>query len=209
MCSWCGALVSSKSCREKKSMSFNITKNASPQNKARKAMGSDNSCKRVVSPRAQVSKPSIQPFLTDRVDGFFGASVTKLRLECRFAGFVFRAAGTTFDRRTIITIYAPRSCEAVPEGDPYYTPPGSPHSPLVSPFGEAKPTVLDRTGVRLDRIASRRLSGHGHGRPSGARRVLRFLRLRLRGGPRGDPVALLPGQHLEPADRCECRLRSG
>jgi len=44
MCSWCGALVSSKSCREKKSMSFSITKNASPENKARKAMGSDNSC---------------------------------------------------------------------------------------------------------------------------------------------------------------------
>jgi hypothetical protein len=82
MCSWCGALVSNKSSKEKKSMSFNITKNASPQNKARNAMGSDNSCKRVVSPRAQVSKPSIQPFLTDLVDGFFDASVTKLCLEC-------------------------------------------------------------------------------------------------------------------------------
>ena len=35
MCSWCGAVVSNRSSREKKSMSFRATRNAVPQNHAR------------------------------------------------------------------------------------------------------------------------------------------------------------------------------
>src|SRR5712691_4880602 len=61
-CSWCSSRVSNKSCREKKSMSFNMTRNASPQNTARRTRLNQNSCARVVSPRPPETGPSFQAF---------------------------------------------------------------------------------------------------------------------------------------------------
>src|SRR3989449_2551259 len=64
MCSWCSSRVSNKSCSEKKSMSFSITRNASPQNTARRTTLSQNSCGRVVSPRPPEPGASFQAFST-------------------------------------------------------------------------------------------------------------------------------------------------
>src|SRR5947209_7391711 len=49
-------------------MSFNMTKNASPQNTARSAMLNEYSCSRVVPPRARESSPPFQSFSSRQTD---------------------------------------------------------------------------------------------------------------------------------------------
>src|SRR5207249_115862 len=122
---------------------------------------------------------------------------------------VFRDAGTTFDRRTITAIYASRSYQAAPDGDPYPALPGHPHPPSVAHSVEPKPERLDRLGIRLDWASPREFVGDAGHRPGGSCQYIGFFGLRLRRGPRRDPLAVLPRQHLESADRRECRLRPG
>src|SRR2546428_11483449 len=208
MCSWCSSRVSNKSCSEKKSMSFSITRNASPQNTARRTTLNQNSCGRVVSPRPPETGASFQAFSTKFRDGFVCASVAAIPPRgVNNRASVFRGAVATFDSRTNTTTYPPRGYEAASDGDPYPTHPGHPHPLFVPPSAEAQPELVDRPGVRLNGDSSRHFAVGARRRSIGPRFLIGFLSVGISHRPRRDPLALLPGQHLEPADRRECRLR--
>src|SRR5438093_11358105 len=94
-----------------------------------------------------------------------------------------------------------------PDGGAYPTYPGHPHLPFIPPCGEAKPEFLDRPGIRLDGNSSRHLDVSAIRRSIGTRVLIGFLGVRIGRGPRRHALALLPRQHLEPADWRQCRLR--
>src|SRR2546422_10543395 len=210
MCSWCSSRVSNRSCREKKSMSFSITRNASPQNTARRTTLNQNSCARVVSPRRPETGPSFQAFSKKFRDGFVlgvgGGSAPRVSTTGRTYSPMRQPL--SIDVQSPLYTH-PEVTTQSPDGDPHPTHLGHPHSHFVPPSFEAKPELLVCSGTRLDGDSSGRFALGARRQSIDGRFLFGFVGVCIGCGPRGDALALLPRQHLEPADRRECRLRPG
>src|SRR2546430_3573817 len=208
-CSWCSSRVSNRSCREKKSMSFSITRNASPQNTARTTTLNQNSCARVVSPRRPETGPSFQAFSKKFRDGFVlgvgGGNAPRVSTTGRTYSPMRQPL--SIDVQSPLYTHLEVTTQS-PDGDPHPTHLGHPHSHFVPPSFEAKPELLVCSGTRLDWDSSGHFTLGARRRSIGGRFSLGFVGVCIGHRPRRHALALLPRQYLEPADRRECRLRS-
>src|SRR2546427_5380219 len=208
-CSWCNSRVSNRSCREKKSMSFSITRNASPQNTARRTTLNQNSCARVVSPRRPETGPSFQAFSKKFRDGFVlgvgGGSAPRVSTTGRTYSPMRQPL--SIDVQSPLYTHLEVTTQS-PDGDPHPTHLGHPHSHFVPPSFAAKPELLVCSGIPLDGDSSGRFALGARRRPIGGRFSFGFVCVCIDHKPRRHALALLSRQHLEPADRRECPLPS-
>src|SRR5256885_11499878 len=207
-CSWCNSRVSNRSCREKKSMSFSITRNASPQNTARRTTLNQNSWARVVSPRRPETGPSFQAFSKKFRDGLVlgvgGGSAPRVSTTGRTYSPMRQPL--SIDVQSPLYTH-PEVTTQSPDGDPHPTHLGHPHSHFVPPSFEAKPELLVCSGTRLDGDSSGHFTLGARRRAIGGRFSFRFFRGCLRPRPRRPAFVLLPPPHLGTARRRGCRPR--
>src|SRR5439155_22082405 len=106
---------------------------------------------------------------------------------------LFRDPGTTFDRRTITPIYAPRGYHPASDGDPHPTLSGHPHSPCPRRRIEAERYPLSGHSTHPHRDSRRGLVRGSQRGSLGSQPSDDLLGPRVCHGSRLNPLARLPG----------------